>query len=73
MVELLKMEPNDNEFLAIRILFENNPFSDNLQDLEVIRRMEEASDESPNLACWVNRQRRNTSSNDFKCRGHGQL
>ena len=54
MVELLKMEPNDNEFLAMRILFENTPFSDNLQDLEVIRRMEEASDESPNLACWVN-------------------
>ena len=30
------------------------PFSDNLQDIDVIRRMEEDGDESPDLACWIN-------------------
>ena len=38
----------------MRILYQNMPISDNLQDIDVIRRMEEASDESPDLACWVN-------------------
>ena len=30
MVELLKLKPNDSEFLAMRILFGNKQFSDNL-------------------------------------------
>ena len=30
------------------------PFNDSLLDIDVIRRMREASDESPDLAYWVN-------------------
>ena len=52
--EFLDEEPDDDEVIAMRVLYWNLPFDNGVGDPDVIRHMTEADQDNPDVALWIN-------------------